>query len=89
MYRYFVPYSNNGIFERLLYVPRQRDLGRLRLRLQHRDILGELLRHRPDIKWIPVLVTNVHFTTLGNGDLPDFLLRKDSVYQESTHRETI
>ena len=85
-YRYFIPYNNNGIFERPLYLSRRRDLDQLRLHLQRRDILCDMLRNRPDSKWIAVLVTNVHFTLystyypLGSGDLPDFLMRKDSIY---------
>lgn len=85
-YRFFVPYNNNGIFVRPLYVSRRIDLERLRLRLRHKDILIDLLRNRPDTKWIPVLVTNGHYTIystvnpLGNGDLPDYLLNKDSIY---------
>lgn len=47
--------------------------------------MTELLRQRPDTKWVPVLVTNIHFTVystnypLGQGILPDYLLRKDSI----------
>ena len=85
-YRYFVPYNNNGIFERPFYVSKRSDLNHLRNRLRRLEITTELLRIRPDTKWIPVLVTNVHFTVhstnypLGQGQLPEYLLRKDSVY---------
>ena len=85
-YRYFVPYNNSGIFERPLYISRRTDLQRLRRELERKDILAELLRQRPDTKWVPVLVTNVHFLVtqtyypLGQGLLPDYLLKKDSLY---------
>jgi hypothetical protein len=92
-YRYFVPYNNNGVLERPLYISKRTDFERLRLQLQQKDIMTELLRNRPDTKWIPVLVTNVHFTVystyypLGYGYLPDFLLRKDSVYPLVKNRQ--
>ncbi|XP_053391893.1 uncharacterized protein LOC128554633 [Mercenaria mercenaria] len=92
-YRYFVPYNNNGIFERPLYISRLRDLDNLRLNLQRRDILTDILRIRPDTQWIPVLVTNVHFTVyntfypLGTGDLPDYLLKKESIYPLIKNRQ--
>ena len=85
-YRYFVPYSNNGVFERPIYISRRGDLQLLRRQLETKDILTELLRQRPDTKWIPVLVTNVHFLVtetfypLGQGQLPDYLMKKDSLY---------
>ena len=85
-YRYFVPYTNNGVFERPLYISRRDDLRRLRRQLETKDILTELLRQRPDTKWIPVLVTNVRFLVtstfypLGQGQLPDYLMKKDSLY---------
>ena len=85
-YRYFVPYTNNGVFERPLYISRRGDLRRLRRQLETKDILTELLRQRPDTKWIPVLVTNARFLVtstfypLGQGQLPDYLMRKDSLY---------
>ena len=85
-YRYFVPYNNNGIFERPLYISRRADLRRLRRELERKDILTELLRNRPDTQWIPVLVTNVHFVVtethypIGQGLLPEYLLKKDSLY---------
>ena len=85
-YRYFIPYNNNGIFERPLYISRRVDLQRFRRELERKDIMTELLRNRPDTRWIPVLVTNVHFVIystyypLGHGKLPDFLLKKASLY---------
>lgn len=84
-FRYFVPYNNNGIFERPLYISRRTDLQWLRLRLQRMDIMTELLRQRLDTKWLPVLVTNVHYTVfstfypIGQGMLPDYLMNKFSL----------
>ncbi|MEW8119475.1 MAG: hypothetical protein AB2792_20110, partial [Candidatus Thiodiazotropha sp.] len=92
-YRYFIPYNNNGIFERPLYISRRVDLQRFRRELERKDIMTELLRNRPDTKWIPVLVTNVHFVIystyypLGQGKLPDFLLKKDSLYPLVKNRQ--
>ncbi|MEW8092224.1 MAG: hypothetical protein AB2784_21670, partial [Candidatus Thiodiazotropha endolucinida] len=51
-YRYFVPYTNNGVFERPLYISRGDDLRRFRLQLETKDLLTELLRQRPDTKWV-------------------------------------
>ena len=85
-YRYFVPYNNSGTFERPLYISKRVDLQRLRRELERKDIMNELLRIRPDTKWIPVLITNVHFLVtetfdpLGQGLLPEYLLKKDSLY---------
>lgn len=85
-YSYFVAYNNNGIFDRPVYVPRRADHHRLRQQLDRKYIMNELLRQRPDTKWIPVLVTNVHFVVyrtfypLGQGQLPVYLLKKDSLH---------
>ncbi|MES9993656.1 MAG: C2H2-type zinc finger protein, partial [Candidatus Thiodiazotropha sp.] len=93
-YRYFIPYTNNGVLERALYVSRRADLERLRVQLQQKDITTELLRNRPDTKWIPVLVTNVRFPVwsthypIGQGRLPDYLLKKDSLYPLVKNRQT-
>ena len=76
-YRYFVPYNNNGIFERPFYLSKWANLNRLRLRLRRLEIVEELLRHRPNTKWLPVLMTNVHYIvfntnySIGQGQLPD------------------
>jgi len=93
-YRYFVPYNNNGIFERPLYISRRADLLRFRRQLETKHILTELLRQRPDTKWIPVLVTNVHFVVyetfypLGQGILHDYLNKMDSLYPLVKNRHT-
>ena len=83
-YRYFVPYRNVDVFERPFYISKRSDLNRLRLRLRGLDVTGELLRNRPDTKWIPAFVVNVNFTVyttnypLGSGGLPDYVLQKNS-----------
>ena len=53
-YTYFVPYSNEALFERPIYISRRRDLQRLRLRLQRLNITDFMLRQRPNTKWKPV-----------------------------------
>ena len=94
VYRFFVPYNNNGIFERPFYISDRSDLNSLRLRLRRIDIIGELLRQRPNTKWLPVLLTNVHFTVfgtnypLGYSRLPDYLLWKDSIYPLVKNQQT-
>ena len=50
VYRFLVPYNNNGIFERPFYISRRSDLNSLRLRLRRIDIITELLRQRPNTK---------------------------------------
>ena len=37
-YRYFVPYSNEALFQRPIYISRRQDLRRLRLRLNSLNI---------------------------------------------------
>ena len=92
-YRYFVPYNNNGIFERPIYISRRVDLRRFQHEMERKDIITELLRYRPDTKWIPVLVTNVHFLVtetyypIGQGLLPEFLLKKDSLHPLIKNRQ--
>ena len=93
-YRYFVPYNNNGIFERPFYLSKRADLNRLRLRLRRLETVEELLRHRPNTKWLPVLMTNVHYIIfntnypIGQGQLPDYLLKKDCIYPLVKNRRT-
>ena len=85
-YRYFTPFTNNTILESPAVVSRRADLKRLNLRLSKMDLISELLRSRPYTKWVPVLVTNVHFYTysthypVGTGDLPDYLIKNDGLY---------
>ncbi|MEW8548702.1 MAG: hypothetical protein AB2693_34810, partial [Candidatus Thiodiazotropha sp.] len=94
-YRYFVPYSNNGIFDRPLYISKRVDLQRFRYEMERKDIMNEILRNRPDTQWIPVLVTNVHFLVtetyypIGQGHhLPDYLMKKDSVFPLVKNQQT-
>ena len=60
-YRYFRPFSNQSLFQRPIYVSRRHDLSKLRKRLERFNIVDYILQQRPDTKWKPVLVTNVHF----------------------------
>ncbi|KAK3104447.1 hypothetical protein FSP39_002238 [Pinctada imbricata] len=59
--RYFRPFSNRSLFQRPMYVSRRHDLSKLRQRLERFNIVDYILQQRPDTKWKPVLVTNVHF----------------------------
>ncbi|KAJ8311210.1 hypothetical protein KUTeg_011238 [Tegillarca granosa] len=95
-YRYFTPYRNNSAFDSPINISRCTDLRRFYLRLRPLDILDQLLRNRPDTKWIPVLITNVEFYItgtnypLGRGDLPDYLLHNKqliSINKKSTKWE--
>ena len=90
-----MPYSNNGIFERPLYISRKDDSQRFPHGMERKEIMNELLRNRPDTKWIPVLVTNVHFLVtetyypIGQGHhLPDYLMKKDSVFPLVKNQQT-
>jgi hypothetical protein len=94
-YRYFIPLTNKTAMENPVYISKSTDLRRLRLRLSRLDLTTELLRNRPDTKWIPVLITNVLFFVysthypVGTGVvLPDYLLRKDSLYPLVKNRNT-
>ncbi|KAK3097803.1 hypothetical protein FSP39_013348 [Pinctada imbricata] len=60
-YRYFIPYSNESLFQRPIYISRRRDLEKLRKRLDRFNIMDYILQQRPNTKWKPVLITNVHF----------------------------
>ena len=85
-YRYFTPFTNITILESPAVVSRRGDLKRLNIRLSKMDLISELLLSRPDTKWVPVLVTSVHFYIysthypVGTGDLPDYLMKKDGLY---------
>ena len=86
-YRYFVPYSNEALFERPIYISRRRDLQRLRLRLQRLNITDFMLRQRPNTKWKPVLVTNARLIVyhldypLGvvHVELPDYIKNSKAI----------
>lgn len=60
-YRYYIPYTNEALFPRPIYVSRRSDLEKVRKRLQRFNLLDYILRQRSDTKWKPVLVMNVHF----------------------------
>ena len=80
-YRYFVPYSNEALFQRPIYISRRQDLQRLKLRLKRLNITDYIMRQRPDTKWKPFLITNVRFTVyhlnyplgIAKTDLPDYV----------------
>ena len=57
--RYFVPYHNETVFSVPIYVRNRRDLESVRLQLSRFDISEYVRRQRPNIKWIPVLITNI------------------------------
>ena len=85
-YRYFRPFSNESLFQRPIYVSRRQDLNKLRKRLDRFNVLDYILQQRPNTKWKPVLVTNVHFSlfhlnyTLGAPlDLPDYIKTSKSI----------
>ena len=60
-FRYFKPYTNQAVLETPFAISKRGDLKRLRLQLSKLDLVTELLRTRPDTKWVPVLITNVRF----------------------------
>ena len=92
-YRYFVPYSNEALFDRPIYVSKRQDLHRLRL--QRLNITDFILRQRPSTKWKPVLVTYVIFIVfhlnypLGgvNIKLPDYVKSSKSIIALDRSRE--
>ena len=85
-YRYFRAFANEALFERPVYISRRKDLNRLCLRLQRFNVSDYILRHRPDTKWKPYLITNVRFVLyhlnypLGNVvQLPEYLTSSKSI----------
>ena len=92
-YRYFVPYSNEALFDPPIYVSKRQDLHRLRL--QRLNITDFILRQRPSTKWKPVMVTNVIFIVfhlnypLGgvNIELPDYVKSSKSIIDLGRSRE--
>ena len=61
-YRYFRPFSNEALFTRPIYVSRRQDLTKLRKRLERFNVVDYILQQRPNTKWKPLLITNVHFS---------------------------
>ena len=85
-YRYFRPFSNESLFQRPIYVSRRHDLTKLRKRLERFNVVDYILQQRPNTKWKPLLVTNVHFSlfhlnyTLGTPlELPDYIKVSKSI----------
>ena len=85
-YRYFRPFSNEALFTRPIYVSRRHDLTKLRKRLERFNVMDYILQQRPNTKWKPLLVTNVHFSlfhlnyTLGAPqELPDYIKSSRSI----------
>ena len=92
-YHYFVPYSNEALFDRPIYVSKRQDLHRLRL--QRLNITDFILRQRPSTKWKQVLVAIVIFIVfhlnypLGgvNIKLPDYVKSNKSIIALDRSRE--
>jgi hypothetical protein len=61
-YRYFIAYHNEQVFDHPMQIERRADVERLQKKLAAMDITNYILRQRPNTKYKPVLVTNVHFT---------------------------
>ena len=59
--RYFHPYRNAHEFERSVFISSQRDLVRLRRRLEKMNIQDRVMTKRPSSKWSVSLLTNVTF----------------------------
>ena len=85
-YRYFRPFSNEVLFTRPIYVSRRHDLAKLRKRLERLNVMDYILQQRPNTKWKPLLVTNVHFSlfhlnyALGAPqELPDYIKTSKSI----------
>ena len=79
-YRYFIPSTNETLFPRPIYISRHLDLTKLQKRLETFNVVDYILQQRPNTKWKPVLITNVHFSLshlnylLGKADkLPDYI----------------
>jgi len=93
-YRYFRPYANTAVLDVPMTISSRSDLQRLYDRLRRMDVFTELLRIRPDTKWIPVLVTNVrcevyhtHYP-LGVGRLPDYVRNNSALHSLDVDRHT-
>lgn len=85
-YRFFIPHSNESLFSRPIYVSRHHDLTKLQRRLERLNVVDYILKQRPNTKWKPVLVTNVHFSLfhlnylLGAPlQLPDYIISSKSI----------
>ena len=92
-YRYFIPSSNETLFPRPIYISRHLDLTKLQKRLQRFNVVDYILQQRPNTKWKPVLVTNVHFNLfhlnylLGTPDgLPDYIKSSKSIVSLDVHQ---
>jgi hypothetical protein len=85
-YRYFIAYNNDQVFPFPIQIVRREDLEKLKKKLTEMNIANYILRQRPNTKFKPVLITNVHFNiyessyVLGTGEtLPEYLLHSSSI----------
>ena len=92
-YRYFIPFSNETLFPHPIYISRHLDLTKLQKRLERFNVVELILQQRPNTKWKPVLVTNVHFNLLhlnyliGTSDgLPDYIKSSKSIVSLDVHQ---
>ncbi|KAK3109123.1 hypothetical protein FSP39_023489 [Pinctada imbricata] len=95
-YRYFRPFYNDTVLDRPLYISKRRDLRTLTLKLRRMDLFTLLLQHRPDTKWVPVLVTNFRFTIFHtfypigdlHGPLPDYVQNNQALEKLDVNKHT-
>ncbi len=86
--RYFHAYQNNHLLSFPHLISSVRDIGKLRSKIEEKEILEALREERPSTKWFMAYLTNVrivvskiHSSHLGakQVDLPEYLKRKRSV----------
>jgi hypothetical protein len=85
-YRYFIPHSNESLFSRPIYVSRRQDLSKLQRRLEKLNVVDYITQQRPNTKWKPVMVTNVHVSLYYLGyllgaplQLPEYIKASKSI----------
>lgn len=62
-FRYFIPHTNETVFDIPVRVSTQADLEKVRQRLEDMDVLEYMRRQRPNTKWQPFVITNLVFYT--------------------------
>ena len=92
-YRYYIPYRNNLVLETPFIISGRKDIDKLKRELAKIDLADYVLKHRPNTKWLPYLVTNISYYVtplnypLGRGQVPDYVRHAKSVVSLDKNRK--
>ena len=85
--RYFIPHTNETLFERSETVNNRRDLENLKRKIEEKDVGEHLHNSKNSSQWKVQMVTNINYNVtptnfpLGSSpvDLPNFIVKKKSI----------